>query len=80
MNIFKSSATFRYQLLSRLKSDCEYYLGYGNRNKRSLWAEDEKSQIKTMKELWESFSTDEKPEWLTWDNILEYENRMISHS
>ena len=30
--------TFRYQLLDRLRMDCDYYLGYGNRNPRYLWA------------------------------------------
>ena len=29
---------FRYQLLGRLQADCEYYLNYGNRNIRRLWA------------------------------------------
>ena len=31
--IKNSSITFRYQLLSRLKMDCNYYLGNGNRYK-----------------------------------------------
>ena len=63
---------FNYQLLSRLQQDCDYYLGNGNRNKRHLWAEDEFEQIEKMKELWNSFDEDKKPEWLTWDEILEY--------
>ena len=29
---------FRYQLLGRLQADCEYYLNYGNRNIKRLWA------------------------------------------
>jgi hypothetical protein len=33
---------FRYQLLDRLKLDCEYYLGHGNRYPKNLWALDEK--------------------------------------
>ncbi|WP_333980532.1 LPD11 domain-containing protein [Bacillus pumilus] len=80
MNILKSSDTFRYQLLSRLQTDCNYYLGNGNRNCNSLWAENENEQIKTMKELWESFSSTEKPEWLTWGDILTLESRMITNS
>ena len=63
---------YNYMLLSRLKQDCDYYLGYGNRNKRHLWAEDEQEQIEKMKELWSSFSDDKKPEWLTWDELLGY--------
>ena len=68
--------SFRYQLLSRLKMDCDYYLGYGNRKQSTLWAEGEKEQIATMKMLWNSFSDEDKPEWLTWEEILEYERKM----
>lgn len=75
--ILKSDETFRYQLLSRLQSDCNYYLGYGNRNKKVLWANNETEQIEVMKELWKSFANDDKPEWLTWNDILDYEVKMI---
>lgn len=44
---------FRYQLLGRLQSDCNYYLGNGNRSAdHALWAHDEAKQIETMKALW----------------------------
>lgn len=76
--ILKSDDTFKYQLLSRLKMDCNYYLGNGNRSKNALWAENEEEQIKVMKEIWSSFADDEKPEWLTWEDILNYENQIIS--
>ncbi|WP_144514921.1 LPD11 domain-containing protein [Bacillus pumilus] len=76
MNILKSDSKFRYMLLSRLQQDCDYYLGYGNKNKKHLWAADETDQIKVMKELWSSFAVDEKPEWLTWDDILALEAKM----
>ncbi|MGQ9024242.1 LPD11 domain-containing protein [Bacillus sp. 18-5] len=75
-DILKSDSKFRYMLLSRLKQDCDYYLGYGNKHKKHLWAADEKRQIEVMKELWSSFSADEKPEWLTWDDILSLEAKM----
>lgn len=68
---------FKYRLLSRLKSDCEYYLGHGNRHKKDLWASDEKKQIHIMIELHNSFSPEEKPEWLTMKKILEYSSKMI---
>lgn len=74
--ILQSDDKFRYQLLSRLQMDCNYYLGYGNRNKKALWAESEEKQIEAMKELWNSFADDEKPEWLTWEDILNYEGEM----
>lgn len=68
---------FNYQFLSRLKSDCNYYLGYGNRYKGHLWAGDEQEQINEMKDLYNSFKEDAKPEWLTYEQILEYEKLMI---
>lgn len=67
---------FQYQMLGRLQSDCEYYLGYGNKSPDILWANSEKEQIKAMKNIWLSFSEEEKPAWLTWDQILEYEKAM----
>jgi hypothetical protein len=68
---------FNYMLLSRLESDCKYYLGYGYRNANKLWAGNEMGQIEKMKELYNCFSKDKKPEWLTYEQILEYEKLMI---
>ena len=51
-----------------------YYLGYGNRCEKYLWAKDVKSQIAKMKEIWNNLK--EKPEWLTMEQILEYEKKM----
>ena len=65
---------FSYMMLDRLKSDCEYYLGYGGRNKHSLWAHDEQAQIDKMRELYDSLTI--KPEWLTMEQIDEYAARM----
>lgn len=68
---------FRYMLLSRMQSDCEYYLNYGNRNPKRLWAGDEQRQIEYMLLLHDSFKEDEKPQWLTMDEILDYQKRML---
>lgn len=62
--------TFRYMLLSRLQSDCDYYLGYGNRYPGSLWAGDEKSQIDYMLFIYNSLSV--KPEWLSREQLIKY--------
>ena len=67
---------FRYQLLSRLQSDCDYYLGNGGGYAGHLWAKNEAEQIETMKALWNSFSDEGKPEWLTWEQIEHYETDM----
>ena len=65
---------FNYMMLDRLKSDCEYYLGYGGRNKNSLWAQDEQKQIDKMRELYDLLPI--KPEWLTREQIDKYAARM----
>jgi len=67
---------FNYMMLSRLKADCEYYLNYGNRNIKILWADTVAEHIQEMKRLWNIFGTDKKPEWLTMDKIIKYEKAM----
>lgn len=76
-NLPTEADRFNYMMLGRLKMDCDYYLGYGNRNKKQLWAGDEQKQIDEMKKIYNSFSDDKKPEWLTLDQIIEYEKEMI---
>ena len=68
---------FNCQMLSRLKMDCEYYLNYGNRYAKHLWAGDEQKQINEMKKIYNGFPEDKKPEWLTYEKILEYEKLMV---
>ena len=68
---------YRYMLLDRLKQDCEYFLGNGNGNaEHSLWAKDIDEQIAKMKELYNSFADNEKPEWITIEDINDYEKKM----
>ena len=69
---------FRYQLLDRMKMDCNYYLGNGQLYGNHLWAGNAKDQIQYMKDIWNSLS--EKPEWLTWAQIEEYEKKMCTES
>lgn len=65
---------YDYMLLDRLRSDCDYYLGNGNRQEKYLWAKDVDAQIAKMKELYNSL--EEKPEWLTMEDIENYEKEM----
>jgi hypothetical protein len=65
---------FNYQLLSRLKSDCDFFLENGNRKEKYLWALSVDAQIEKMKELYNLVP--EKPEWLSMDDILVYEKKM----
>lgn len=74
--IKKAEPKFKYMMLDRLRQDCNYYLNYGNRSANVLWADDEAKQIQTMKDLWLSFPEWDRPEWLTWDDILEFESKM----
>lgn len=74
--ILRSELEFRYRLLSRMKSDCEYYLGNGNGYAGHLWARDAEKQIEAMKAIWNSFPEDQKPEWLSMEQIEEYGHKM----
>lgn len=71
---------YNYMLLDRLKQDCEYFLGNGNGNVDTLWAKDIDGQITKMKELYNSFTDDEKPEWITIDDINNYEKEMKEYN
>jgi hypothetical protein len=68
--------TFTYQMLGRLQSDCEYFLGHGNRNEKRLHQGNVDDQIKEMKKLWNSLPKDKKPDWLSMDDINSYEKKM----
>ena len=63
-----------YRLLSRLKSDCEYFLGAGNGAKKYLWAGTVEKHIEKMRELYNKVS--EKNEWLNEQDIDNYEKQM----
>jgi hypothetical protein len=67
---------FTYMMLGRLQSDNDYFLGHGNRSERSLWAGNVDAQIEEMKRLWNSLPENAKPEWLSMEDILDYEQKM----
>mgnify|MGYP000277960618 FL=1 len=77
-SIQNCDSAFLYQLLDRMKSDCQYYFGNGRIYGAHLWGREEKRHITYMKEIWEAFSSSEKPEWLTYEDILAYERRLDS--
>ncbi|MCB5778349.1 hypothetical protein LIR33_07780 [Flavonifractor plautii] len=66
--------TPEYQLLDRLRMDCEYFLGAGQHSEKHLWAGNRHAQIAKMRELYEMIP--DKPEWLTPEMINSYEERM----
>ena len=53
-----------YMMLSRMQTDCNYYKS--------------KEHIEEMKKLWKKFPEDLKPEWCTWEQILEYEKKFTA--
>ena len=70
----EQDTSFLYQLLSRLQSDCEYFLGAGQGHEKHLWAGNVKNQIAKMWELYNAVP--EKPNWLTAQDIERYEKQM----
>lgn len=67
-----------YQMLSRFKMDCDYFLGFGNCCEKHLWAGNVEDHIELMKMLYDFLP--EKPEWLTFEQIEEYSERMLSNN
>ena len=63
-----------YRLLSRLKADCDYFLGAGGRAEKHLWAGNVREQIAKMRELYAALS--DEPKWLTMEDIDRYAQRM----
>lgn len=74
----RNEREFDYMFLSRMKADCEYFLGYGNRYEGHLSGKTVVNHIEQMKALWQSFPENAKPDWLTLEQIEDYEKRMTA--
>lgn len=77
--------SFPYRMLSRLQNDCKYVLGALKDSSKDgkldletinkfLWFNDIDKQIAFMKGIYERL--DEKPEWITLEEIEDYRNQM----
>ena len=76
---------FEYMMLSRLQDEANAFFGTGNEerdkwdcryhNVRNIWGLSIKSHIAEMKRLWNKIPQDSKPEWCTWEQIMELENK-----
>lgn len=66
---------FNYMMLSRLQGDCKYFLGNGCGSVNNLWADSVSEHIAEMKRLYDILPI--KPEWLSMEEILEYEAKML---
>lgn len=65
---------YKYNLLSRMEQDCKYYLQHPHEN--HLWAGNVEEHIEDMKKIYNSFPEEEKPEWLSMEEIETYEKEM----
>lgn len=69
-----SQMPYKYRMLGRLQFDCESYLYGLAPGTHRLWAGNIDDQIKTMKSIYESLEV--KPDWITMEQIEEYEKQM----
>ena len=71
LELDKHDNKFKYMLLGRCQEDCKTFI---NCNIKHLWGITIRDHIKAMKDLYNNLEI--KPEWLTMDEILEYEKQM----
>lgn len=67
---------FNYMMLNRLQTDCEYYLNYGGKSAKVLWANDEQKHINEMKKLYYNMPYHQRPQWLSETMIKYYAKKM----
>ncbi len=72
----RTDNAFDYMMLSRLISDCDYFLGNGNRHLPHLYYGEVEQHLSEMRKLWNGFLDDEKPEWCSLEDIDKYEKEM----
>lgn len=75
-DVLKHDEKFRYQLLDRMRSDCEYFLNCGGGT--AIWGITVPEHIRYMKAIWKSFDKDKKPQWLGYRQIVAYERAMLA--
>jgi hypothetical protein len=76
MSTSDTITSFDYMLLGRLQQDCDYFLNFGSRSEKHLWAGNVPDQIAKMREIYNTLPV--KPEWITLDKIAEYETAMLT--
>ena len=74
----RSAHEFDYMMLARWRMDCEYFLGCGNGYEGHLYHGTVEKICDAMEEKWKSLPDNEKPEWLTIEQILEYREKMLA--
>jgi hypothetical protein len=69
---------FNYMMLDRMRSDNDYFLGRDTAYEGHLYMGNVEEQISEMKKLWNNLPKDGKPEWLSMEDISDYETKMKS--
>ena len=72
----KETNKYNYMMLDRLRMDCDYFLGNGNGFAGHLYYKDVDKHIEEMKKIYNSFSEEEKPEWINLKDIDNYKTQM----
>ena len=67
-----------YMMLDRLRTDCNYFLGNGNGYNGHLYYKDVNTQCNKMLELYNSFKDEDKPQWITVEQIEQYRKDMLA--
>lgn len=76
---YMPDADFCPHLLGRMKSDCDYYLGYGQRDASVLWVKgDIKGHLDSMRKFYNSLPEGTRVDFLSEIIIKEYERKMLS--
>lgn len=80
---------FEYMMLGRLIEDCRAFFGDGRgdessdcryKNECFIWGGNIKRLIFRMKDLWNQIPEDIKPEWMTWEEVEEFEKKAEAYS
>ena len=76
---------FEYMMLSRVTQDCFGYFGTGGdedkwdcryNNERNVWGQSIRKCVDKAKELWQKIPESIKPQWITWEQILQFEQKL----
>ena len=74
----RSDYELDFRMLARLKMDCDYFLGFGYGHEGHLCHGTVEKQCDEMEKIWNTLPENEKPEWLTMEEIKEYRTKMLS--
>ena len=72
----RKSHQYEYMMLSRLESDCKYFLGNGNGFLGHLYYRNIDKHIAEMKKIYEAFLDQDKPKWISLSDIEKYKEKM----